>query len=44
MLAELADKATSVFMKLNDDELRRRITILEDELRAVQEAPAAAYR
>ncbi|MGA8394937.1 MAG: hypothetical protein WB752_04725 [Pseudolabrys sp.] len=32
MLAELADKAASVFMQINDDQLRRRITILEREL------------
>jgi len=35
MLAELADKAASVFMKLNDDELRQRIAILESELTAL---------
>jgi hypothetical protein len=32
MLAELADKAASAFMKLNDDQLRRRIVALESEL------------
>ena len=32
MLAELADKAANAFMKLNDDELRRRIAALEREL------------
>jgi hypothetical protein len=32
MLAELADKAASAFMQLNDDQLRRRIAILESEL------------
>src|SRR5215475_5585857 len=32
MLAELADKAASVFMQINDDELRRRISTLEREL------------
>ena len=34
MLAELADKAASAFMKLNDDELRQRIATLESELEA----------
>jgi hypothetical protein len=33
MLAELADKAASVFMKVSDGELRSRITALETELR-----------
>jgi hypothetical protein len=32
MLADLADKAASVFMKLNDDQLRGRIAALESEL------------
>ena len=32
MLAELADKAASVFMQINDDQLRRRIVALEGEL------------
>ena len=32
MLAELADKAASAFMQINDDQLRRRIAILEREL------------
>jgi hypothetical protein len=32
MLAELADKAASAFMKLYDDELRRRIAALESKL------------
>jgi hypothetical protein len=32
MLAELADKAASVFMQINDDQLRCRITTLEREL------------
>jgi len=32
MLTELADKAGSAFMKLNDDELRQRIATLESEL------------
>ena len=36
MLAELAAKAASVLMKLNDDELRGRIATLESQLRAVQ--------
>jgi hypothetical protein len=35
MLAELADKAASAFMQLNDDELRLRIATLESELAAV---------
>jgi hypothetical protein len=39
MLAELADKAASAFMQINDDQLRRRIAILEGEL-----ATAAAGR
>ena len=32
MLAELADKAASAFMQINDDQLRRRIATLETEL------------
>jgi hypothetical protein len=32
MLAELADKAASAFMYINDDQLRRRIAALESEL------------
>ena len=32
MLAELADKAASAFMQINDDQLRRRIATLEREL------------
>jgi hypothetical protein len=35
MLAELADKAASVFMKLTDDQLRGRIAALESELSAI---------
>jgi hypothetical protein len=35
MLAELADKAASVFMQINDDQLRRRIAALESELAEV---------
>ena len=35
MLADLADKAASAFMKLNDDQLRGRIAILENELSAI---------
>jgi hypothetical protein len=35
MLAELADKAASAFMQLNDDQLRLRIATLEGELAAV---------
>jgi hypothetical protein len=37
MLAELADKAASVFMQINDDQLRRRIAALESELAEVTE-------
>jgi hypothetical protein len=44
MLAELADKAASAFMKFNDDELRRRIAILEGELAAVGEGHAGPGR
>jgi hypothetical protein len=36
MLAELADKAASAFMKLTDDQLRHRIAILEGELKAFE--------
>jgi hypothetical protein len=35
MLAELADKAASAFMKLYDDELRQRIVALESELNTI---------
>jgi hypothetical protein len=35
MLAELADKAASVFMKVSDEQLRSRITALETELMTV---------
>ena len=35
MLAELADKAASAFMQVNDDQLRRRIAALESELATV---------
>jgi hypothetical protein len=35
MLAELADKAASVFMKISDEQLRSRITALETELRTI---------
>jgi hypothetical protein len=35
MLAELADKAASVFMKVSDEQLRYRITALETELRTI---------
>jgi hypothetical protein len=35
MLAELADKAASVFMKVSDEQLRSRIAALETELRAI---------
>jgi hypothetical protein len=35
MLAELADKAASALMQINDDQLRRRIAALESELAEV---------
>ena len=35
MLAELADKAASAFMQINDDQLRRRIATLESELATI---------
>jgi hypothetical protein len=35
MLADLADKAASAFMKINDDQLRGRIAALESELSAI---------
>ena len=35
MLAELANKAASVFMKVNDEQLRSRITALETELMTI---------
>ena len=35
MLAELADKAASAFMKVSDEQLRSRITALETELRTI---------
>jgi hypothetical protein len=35
MLAELADKAASVFMKVNDEQLRSRIAALESELMTI---------
>jgi hypothetical protein len=35
MLAELAGKAASVFMKISDEQLRSRITALETELRTI---------
>jgi hypothetical protein len=35
MLADLADKAASVFMKLNDDQLRGRVAALESELSSI---------
>ena len=43
MLAELADKAASAFMQINDDQLRRRITTLEREL-ATTAADLASVR
>jgi len=39
MLAELADKAASVFMKVSDERLRSRITALETELRTITTRP-----
>ena len=41
MLAELADKAASAFMKLNDDELRQRIATLETELKTITTLPSS---
>jgi uncharacterized small protein (DUF1192 family) len=35
MLAELADKAASALMKINDEELHRRIAALESELETI---------
>jgi hypothetical protein len=35
MLAELADKAASAIMKLSDEQLRRRIAVLESELESI---------
>jgi hypothetical protein len=35
MLAELADKAASALMKLSDEQLRRRIAVLESELETI---------
>jgi hypothetical protein len=35
MLAELAGKAASALMKLSDEQLRRRIALLESELRTI---------
>jgi hypothetical protein len=35
MLAELADKAASALMKLSDEQLRRRIAVLESELESI---------
>ena len=43
MLAELADKAASAFMQINDDQLRRRIKTLEREL-ATTAAELASVR
>src|SRR5215469_8588196 len=39
MLAELAEKAASVFMKVSDEQLRSRITALETELRTMTTRP-----
>jgi hypothetical protein len=44
MLAELAAKAASAFMQINDDQLRRRIAALESELAEVtQLAPVTPH-
>jgi hypothetical protein len=42
MLAELADKAASAFMQINDDQLRRRIAALESELAEVTQLATVA--
>jgi hypothetical protein len=42
MLAELADKAASVFMKLDHDQLCQRIAALECELETIAAKLAAA--
>jgi hypothetical protein len=42
MLAELADKAANAFMKINDDQLRRRIAALESELAEVAQLAAGS--
>jgi hypothetical protein len=42
MLAELADKAASVFMKLDHDQLCQRIVALEGELETIAAKLAAA--
>jgi hypothetical protein len=42
MLAELADKAASALMKLDDQQLRRRIAALESELKAIAAGLATA--
>jgi hypothetical protein len=42
MLAELADKAASALMKLDDQQLRRRIAALESELEAIAAGLATA--
>jgi hypothetical protein len=44
MLAELANKAASAFMQLNDDQLRRRIATLESSLRQLPRAANASPR
>jgi hypothetical protein len=41
MLAELADKAASALMKLRDEQLRRRIAVLESELETITTGLAA---
>jgi hypothetical protein len=42
MLAELADKAASALMKLSDEQLRRRIAVLESELETIAAGLAPA--
>jgi hypothetical protein len=44
MLAELADKAASALMKLSDEQLRRRIAVLESELETITGGLAASPR
>jgi hypothetical protein len=41
MLAELAEKAASAFMKLSEEQLRRRIAALESELETIAAARLA---
>src|SRR5262249_52088075 len=44
MLSELADKAASAFMQINDNQLRRRIAALESELVEVTQLAGASSR